>query len=416
MLASSNPIATPDQIVLEDRALRLFRAPAMDAARRQAGHLWRGVIRNTHSAEALSMLESAVEEYAFNYLMKAVNSDAAHPSVFRIFMPPHRWFGRDLPGSRLGGDNPDNCYRIVPVEAGGRYEVEGRFLPDRPADTTITLVGNTATSRTIQTLEGADLRVEGDGRFRITVDNDPANGRPNHLTNTHRGLYLFIRDSMTDWAKETPPELTVRQLGTQPRPPIDDETILERAVWTLVGDVAQTFWWQWYAMAREPNTMDVPYRAVTTGGLVSQISSKGFWRLGDDDALVITVSDGGAAYFSLVAHDCYYRTIDYPHRSSTLNLKQLEPDPDGRYTYVVAHRDPGVHNWIDTGGLHDLIANHRWQGLPAGGEAPTLEVRRSTLGGLERDLPRGVVRISPEERAAQLAGRLAAFNRRLAER
>ena len=48
-----------------------------------------------------TLLESAVEEYAFNYLMKAVNSDGAHPHVFRIFMPPHRWFGRDLPGARI---------------------------------------------------------------------------------------------------------------------------------------------------------------------------------------------------------------------------------------------------------------------------------------------------------------------------
>lgn len=67
MVLIPNPIANPVQRELEERALRLFRTPAMDA---------------------------------------------------------------------------------IPVEVGGRYEIEGRFAPDRPADTTITLAGDAATSRT----------------------------------------------------------------------------------------------------------------------------------------------------------------------------------------------------------------------------------------------------------------------------
>lgn len=409
-----NPIATAAQRAMEDRALRLAGHPDLQDARVKAAALWRGVIAHDFSAEALSMLDDAVADYAFNYLLKAVNSDAAHPQVLRLFMPPHRWFGRELPGARLGGDNPDNCYRIIPVEAGGSYLIEGHFTGPRPADSTFTLVGNSATSRTLQTIEGHGLTVEPDGRFRISVDDDPANGRPNHLRNGKRGLYLYVRDSMLDWAQETPPHLAVRRLDPVESNPISDAEIIEIAVWSLIGDVPQTYWWQRFAMAREPNTMDAPYRAVTTGGLLTQVSAKGFFCLGEEDALVIRMTTGGARYASLVVHDCYYRTIDYPHCTSTLNLAQLVPDADGAYHYVVSIRDPGVFNWIDTGGLHDLIANHRWQGLPEHG-APDLSVRLVPFSRLREVLPPETCWVSPGDRKAQLAARRAGFERRLIE-
>ena len=44
------------------------------------------------------------------------------------------------------------------------------------------------------------------------------------------------------------------------------------------------------------------------------------------------------------------QTLEYVHRRSSLNSAQIAYEPDGSYTVVVAHRDPGVVNWLDTGG------------------------------------------------------------------
>jgi hypothetical protein len=44
------------------------------------------------------------------------------------------------------------------------------------------------------------------------------------------------------------------------------------------------------------------------------------------------------------------QTLDYCTRKSSVNGAQLVLRDDGTYRIVVAARDPGVPNWLDTGG------------------------------------------------------------------
>ena len=44
------------------------------------------------------------------------------------------------------------------------------------------------------------------------------------------------------------------------------------------------------------------------------------------------------------------QTLDYVSRRCSLNSRQMLLDNDRRYRIVVADRDPGVPNWIDTQG------------------------------------------------------------------
>jgi hypothetical protein len=46
----------------------------------------------------------------------------------------------------------------------------------------------------------------------------------------------------------------------------------------------------------------------------------------------------------------YLQTFDYVNRRVSLNRKQTTLEPDGSFRMVLAHRDPGVPNWIDTDG------------------------------------------------------------------
>ena len=127
----------------------------------------------------------------------------------------------------------------------------------------------------------------------------------------------------------------------------------------------------------------------------------------------------GAAYRHFVVNDWWYRSIDPWRRQSSLNNAQMSRDADGRYTYVIALRDPGVHNWIDTGGLHQTYAIQKWQGLPRRmnpGDAPTITGRLVKLDELPGALPRGVRAVTAAERRHQLDERAAAFARRFIDR
>ncbi|MEE8312576.1 MAG: hypothetical protein V3R77_09965, partial [Candidatus Binatia bacterium] len=43
-------------------------------------------------------------------------------------------------------------------------------------------------------------------------------------------------------------------------------------------------------------------------------------------------------------------TFDYVNRPVALNRAQTRLEPDGSFRMIIAHRDPGVPNWIDTEG------------------------------------------------------------------
>jgi hypothetical protein len=139
--------------------------------------------------------------------------------------------------------------------------------------------------------------------------------------------------------------------------------------------------------------------------------------LKDDEAMVVTATDAGAAFRDFVLHDVWYLTIEYWNRQTSLTAGQMAADADGRYTFVIAHEDPGVHNWLDTGGLHESYALHRWQGLPRDETAATPQItsRVVPFKDLASALPEGVRTIGQAERAEQLARRGRAFLRRFEE-
>jgi hypothetical protein len=95
----------------------------------------------------------------------------------------------------------------------------------------------------------------------------------------------------------------------------------------------------------------------------------------------------------------------------------MAPDEDGNFTFVIAHRDPDVHNWLDNGGLQRCIFGQRWQGFRRGenNEEPWMTVRQVKFDDLGRELPDGVRRIDEAGRRDQIAAREAGFARRFAE-
>lgn len=417
-LSADNPIATADQRDIEALAMRILARPEVQQAKKHAAFLWSAVEQNM-SEEARALFDAAMDEYAFNYIIKAVNSDANYPRIVQNFIPRHTWFGMEVPGARLGGDNPDNGYRLIPVEHGARYQLHGHRFGNGPVDVTYTIVANNSTSKTLSSLEGRDVVVDADGRFVITVDGRPAEGRINHLQTKRGAKWLFVRDSLGDWVNEKSNALRVRRLDPPTAEPIDEDEIAYRAATIMVEDVPITYWFTRLNTGRPANLLTAPVGTGGVGGLVSQVNSISLLRLADDEAFVVTINPGGAAYRNFVVHDFWYRSIEYWKRTSSLNNAQMLPNEDGSYTYVVSLHDPGVHNWIDTGGLHEVYALQRWQGVPrvlpeTGGPASRGQlVKRKDLVSV---LPRNTPTVTAAERRTQIEDRQAAWLKRLLDR
>ncbi len=347
--------------------------------------------------------------------MVAANSDPAYPRVFRVYSPAGHWLGHDVPASRWGSENPDNCYRIIPVEQLGSYRISGQLSANPPASVSYTLVADTDTSITLGLLDQDELAVSPDGSFEITLDAEPANGRRNHIQMPSDARYLFIRDTMSDW-RQTPNALRAQRLDPPKRPPVSIDELARRAGRVMLTSVYFEVYNLQSVRNVPVNTMARPILAAAVGGLRTQLTSPGWFRLADDEAAIITVDPVDSAYRSFVLYDFWSRSLEYRDRQTHLNNAMMAADADGRFTFVVAHRDPGVQNWADTTGLHEVSAGFRWQGVsPSVKAPPAISTRVVKLGELYFNLPTGVKRIDATERERQMAERKALFDRRFVD-
>src|SRR3546814_5197748 len=78
--------------------------------------------------------------------------------------------------------------------------------------------------------------------------------------------------------------------------------------------------------------------------------------LGPDDAAILEYDPAGAGYAAVQLTEWLYRSRDYHRIQSSLTAAQSAIDRDGRIRLVIARRDPGVWNWLDTGGHEHVFS------------------------------------------------------------
>lgn len=393
------------------RALRTIQSPQVVRARQLAAMRFRWVLRDDPPDEAWSSFDAMMDEYVFNNALKAANADPNYPEVMLNYAMPHEWHGIHVPGSRVNGDNCDNAYRLIPIDGKANFRLEGRRAAYGPSDVTFTLVGNWEMTKTLAGLEGSSLEYGPDGEFVITIGPDPANGKPNHIQSRPGAVMLFVRDSLGDWDQQ-PNEMRIHRLDPPDAPPMTDQQIAERAAELIIDSVPQVYWYLKYIHG-SPNAFPQLIKSDTAGGLSTQRGNAASAILADDEAMILTFDPCGANYFSVICQDYWWITMDYGRITSSRNTAQSALNEDGTVTYVVCGQDPGVHNWIDTAGLHNVVLNVRLQGLPTELEKePLLTSRIVKLRDLDASLPAGMRRATAEQRTAEIAERM----RQVAER
>lgn len=407
-----NPVDNAEQLQAEADVIAVLREPAIVAAREQVGRLWRNAWADSIPGEVASGVEAMLDEYLANWVFKASASDSQHPRFVRTFMPPYAWHGHDVPGTRTGGDNPDNTYRLAGVAHGTGYRVTGKAVGREPANVSFTLVGDYGTSVTIQTIESQSLKRQEDGSFTITIDDRPADGRPNHLTTAPHVKFLYVRDSMEDWAAETPFALEIERLGPAARAPLSREEMAASAARRAREDVPLYFWFQSTFTNMTLNSWKFLPPNRGTGGLVTQAIGRGWFDLGPDDCVVIDYAPADAAYSAIQLSSWLFQSCDADRITSSLNRSQCQVDSDGRIRAVIARGDPGVANWLDCGDYSRVMMMLRWQGLPQCA-APGFTARRVGLDALRGMLPAETLWYSATQRAEQQARRRVAFARRV---
>ncbi len=409
-----HPVATAEQHAHEQAALNLIEHPVVAEARDVVRADW--LAKEQPSPPMRACFDWAFEEVMFSAAVWSSNQDPLHPRVTCITRLEHPVDGQRIPGSRWGIDNPDTIYRVIPISGDERYEIRGRVGAHRMTENYFTLWDDAMGTEAL--LNGADLVTEADGSFVVTVDAEPAGGRPNHVQSTPKAHEFYIRDVMLDWGTDDPNWFEIARLGPPPStPPL---TVHEQAQRTAayMHKFADFSHGLSQGMTRgRPNRFHLGYSADEGGALRNQVYVGGHFLLDDDEAFVIDVNDGGARYFTVPVSNVWGTTMAIRDRTGSLNKAQSEPNGDGTWTYVLSNADPGVHNWVDPGGLSEGILTLRMAEFPDQRPHPGLAASGQVvkLADLESVLPAGTRQVSAAERAAQLAERTAAYDRRLPE-
>jgi len=410
----SHPIATDEQHAHERQALALTQHPIVKAAYERVRNGW--LEAANPGPDMRSCFDEAFHEVMFSAAVWSLNQDPLRPKVICITRLAHRLGDLQIPGSRWGIDNPDSIYRVIPISGSERYVIRGRVAERRMTENYFTLWDESM--NTVDVLSGGDLVLESDRSFTITVDSDPAGSRPNHIRSAPEAHEFYIRDVMLDWAKDEPNELSIERLGDPPTTPPRSEDEQAELTASFMQHFAEFTQKLSNAMMSSPeNQFTLAYSADKGGALRKQIYIGGNFRLAEDEAMVIDVSDGGAAYFVVPTGNIWGTTFDIVNRTSSLNKAQSVANADGSYTYVLSRRDPEAHNWIDPCGMGGGILTLRMAEFPGGrpNEDLSAKSRVVPLARLRDDLPAETTWLTPAERAGQLAERAAAYARRLPE-
>jgi hypothetical protein len=102
-------------------------------------------------------------------------------------------------------------------------------------------------------------------------------------------------------------------------------------------------------------------------------------------------------------------SMDYLYRPVSYSPARTKVDSDGKVRIVMAHKDPGFHNWLDTQGLDQgSVANRNM----LTDHITVFNTRVVKHADLDQVMPADSARVTAEERAEMLRERFHSITRR----
>jgi hypothetical protein len=283
--------------------------------------------------------------------------DAAHP-VFHEIVTPWR---------KMLGDNPDARYHDARIHPTGTYRVRGITGGAVYVSFTVEAGGvdGGMPERTAGVLNDGEFEVAADGSFELTIGGAPQPrawlALPDDATRITVRHYWEQQDIPA--APPTPSlalaiELIDGDVPARPTLPTDEAvaaSIRRMATFvrsrTLESIPAPGTGSPPPFVSRVPNEFAPP---VPPGDHALAAADAAYsmapYVLGPDEALVMRVRWPDCRYGGVALWNRQLQTFDYLRGRVGLNRTQAVPNDDGTATIVIAHRDPGVPNWLTTEG------------------------------------------------------------------
>jgi hypothetical protein len=361
-----------------------------------------------HRAKAYhTMMEALAMVYNF-----AVAPRMHHPRLFK-----NTGWQTDM--YTLGQNAPDLYYLTAFLDGKQTYKLTGSY-----GDCVLILaqvlnhLSGHPDSKAIGNYDLSTFEIKPDGSFEFIVSADEHPGNWIALDRDSPYHFLLFRRFMGDW-NQNGGTMKIERISDIPDDYYDADEFDEGAMADrinrgteflryLVKDFNINLY-EWYTKTGGGyNNM-----AFLPGTVTSQVGSPtsnyamAIFNLAEGEALILELDQApDGAYWSFQTGDVWSRSLNFTHRQTSVNMHHAALDSDGGIRVVVAHKDPGVANWLDTTGRAQgtvVFRNYRATRQPV---PKTTKVKFAEIAGA---LPKDTKTITPEARAAALKHRREGF-------
>lgn len=331
------------------------------------------------------------------------------------------------PLMKLGGDVADFTYRQAWISGEHAYRITGKRGTARWFNVTVqgpkpeNIPGTEFRSLhepfgdvPETNILGNQLETDGEGNFELFIGGERRGA--NWLPTTPGSRKLFIREAFDAWG-ETPTALSIERIGMDaPQPMPSAERMAEAMEWAgeFVTGVMRD--WPEHAWQTSGGVVDPQQRNTFPGATADsaddakrgRMAAHMVWHVEPDEALIVEM-DWHDGFWIFGMGSVFMQSMDYLYRPVSYTPARTWVGEDRVVRLVIAHDDPGVHNWLDTQGFTD--GNLTYRNLMSQNPA-TFRTRLVKHAALMDHLPAGTESVTPEERADMLRERYRAIKLR----
>jgi len=297
-------------------------------------------------------------------------SDPLHPQLFQS-QSEYR---------KLLVDNPDVRYGFCALDDTKAYRLKG--TRGQAAYVGLTFgtpvgkgpVGGRTGTTTQAHLDQFDLGPNGEVDIVIApADQLPDPPPKNSIVLVPGTGQVAVRETFFDRWNDAPADLRIELIDEVPSPVLGVEELAAKLEFAglFVQFVASTAVNMWHDTASNVNTFGGTAGSEHVAAQDDEVRSHsnaemtyhgGRWVLGEGEALVVTVHDPPSEflYWGLTTATAWMESLDYRYTTTNLNNHTAERSPDGDWRLVIAPTDPGVPNWLDSGGRREGYMIVRW--------------------------------------------------------
>jgi len=385
-----------------DPSLLTYLADGLEGAVAEISHTF----KPADPAYRADFYRQAMMNLSYSYFA-FFHADAEHPDWAPLWNPVYT----DQP-------NPDDIYLYAPIRGDLTYKVAGNrgtcaIVNFNTQKGWVGLVDDMSGMGHARDYDDRQLKTDERGDFELIFSaKRPEGWLGNWAEITPESDSLIVRYRMVDWEKERDPQLSIECLDkVSPKPRLNPEEILERIrqMSRLPLRYNQTFLSIQNSVKERVGT-NVFVQEQYAGGLTQQVYWPAVFEIEDGEALILeTEMPAQRHYWNVQMNDPYFNAVEIVYRFSSINEATAKFSSDGRFRAVVAAEDPGVPNWLDTGGFHEGTIYGRWFACDS---APMPTLKRVKLADVRSHLPADTPIVTPEQRDDELRRRVRAAQRR----